>query len=135
MSKTLKAALIATIAVVFGGLMGGQAFAQVGDLPGMGTAPNTGGLEAPALGELGDTSHGPCVQQLLNMPALNSCRDANGKVIMDLPALKLVGPAAARAPRRLPVTGVNSGQIAAIGAAALAGGLVMLRRVRMALAS
>ena len=136
MSIKVKAALIATVAVVFGGLMAGQAFAQVGDLPGMGGANNaTGGLIAPALGNLGDTSHGPCVQQLLNMPALNSCRDANGKVIMDLPALTLVGPAGQRQPRRLPATGVNAGQIAAIGAAALAAGLVLQRRVRMALAS
>jgi LPXTG-motif cell wall-anchored protein len=133
MSIKIKAALIATVAVVFGGLMAGQAFAQVGDLPGMGGADNaTGGLIAPALGDLGDTSHGPCVQQLLNMPALNSCRDANGKVIMDLPALTLVGPAA---PKKLPATGANAGQIAAIGAAVLAAGLVLQRRVRMALSS
>ena len=133
MSKKLKATLIATIAVVFGGLFVGQAFAQVGNLPAMGTAnSSTGGLIAPALGNLGDTSHGPCVQQLLNMPALNSCRDANGKVIMDLPALTLVGPAA---PKKLPATGANTGDIAAIGAAALAAGFVLLRRVRLALAS
>jgi LPXTG-motif cell wall-anchored protein len=133
MSKKVKATLIAAIAVVFGGLMAGQAFAQVGNLPAMGTAnSSTGGLIAPALGNLGDTSHGPCVQQLLNMPALNSCRDANGKVIMDLPALTLVGPAA---PKKLPATGANTGDIAAIGAAALAAGFVLLRRVRLALAS
>src|SRR5438552_7824486 len=133
MSKKVKATLIAAIAVVFGGLMAGQAFAQVGNLPGMGSAnSSTGGLIAPALGNLGDTSHGPCVQQLLNMPALNSCRDANGKVIMDLPALTLVGPAA---PKKLPATGANTGDIAAIGAAALAAGFVLLRRVRLALAS
>jgi LPXTG-motif cell wall-anchored protein len=133
MSKKVKATLIAAIAVVFGGLMAGQAFAQVGNLPAMGTANgSTGGLIAPALGNLGDTSHGPCVQQLLNMPALNSCRDANGKVIMDLPALTLVGPAA---PKKLPATGANTGDIAAMGAAALAAGFVLLRRVRLALAS
>jgi len=133
MSNKVKATLIAAIAVVFGGLMAGQAFAQVGNLPAMGTANgSTGGLIAPALGNMGDTSHGPCVQQLLNMPALNSCRDANGKVIMDLPALTLVGPAA---PKKLPATGANTGDIAAIGAAALAAGFVLLRRVRLALAS
>ena len=134
MSKKVKATLIATIAVVFGGLMAGQAFAQVASLPGMGSAnaATGGGLTAPALGDLGDTSHGPCVQQLLNVPALNSCRDANGKVIMDLPALTLVGPAA---PKKLPATGANTGDIAAMGAAALAAGFVLLRRVRLALAS
>ena len=133
MSKKLKGTLIAAIAVVFGGLMAGPAFAQLANLPGMGSANSaTGGLIAPALGNLGDTSHGPCVQQLLNVPALNSCRDANGKVIMNLPALTLVGPAA---PKKLPATGANTGDIAAIGAAALAAGFVLLRRVRMALAS
>ena len=131
MSKKLKATLIATIAVVFGGLLAGSAFAA--DLPAMGTANNaTGGVIAPALGNLGNTDHGPCVQQLLNMPALNSCRDANGKVIMNLPALTLVGPAA---PKKLPATGANTGDIAAMGAAALAAGFVLLRRVRLALAS
>lgn len=134
MSKKLKATLIAAVVALFGVALAGQAFAQanpLGGLPGMGTT-GTGGLTAPALGDLGDTSHGPCVQQLLNMPALNSCRDANGKVIMNLPALTLVGPAA---PKKLPATGANTGDIAAIGAAALAAGVVLLRRVRMAMAS
>jgi LPXTG-motif cell wall-anchored protein len=132
MSKKLKVMLIAAIVAVFGVGFGGAALAQT--LPAMGTANGaTGGLIAPALGNLGDTSHGPCVQQLLNMPALNSCRDANGKVIMNLPALSLIGPAAA--PKKLPATGANTGDIAAMGAAALAAGFVLLRRVRLAIAS
>jgi LPXTG-motif cell wall-anchored protein len=130
MSKKLKMLVVAAIATLGFGF-GASAFAQVPDLPGMGTT-GTGGLEAPAVGELGDTSHGPCVEQLLNIPALDSCRDADGKVIMDLPALKLVGPAA---PKKLPATGMNAGDFAAIGAAALAFGAVILRRVRPALAS
>jgi LPXTG-motif cell wall-anchored protein len=130
MSKKLKMLVVAAIATLGLGF-GASAMAQVPDLPGMGTT-GTGGLEAPAVGELGDTSHGPCVEQLLNIPALDSCRDANGKVIMDLPALKLVGPAA---PKKLPATGMNAGDFAAIGAAALAFGAVILRRVRPALAS
>jgi LPXTG-motif cell wall-anchored protein len=131
MSKKLKVTLIAAIVAVFGVGFGGAALAQT--LPAMGTANGaTGGLIAPALGNLGDTSHGPCVQQLLNMPALNSCRDANGKVIMNLPALSLIGPAA---PKKLPATGANTGDIAAMGAAALAAGFVLLRRVRLAIAS
>jgi LPXTG-motif cell wall-anchored protein len=131
MSKKLKVMLIAAIVAVFGVGFGGAALAQT--LPAMGTANGaTGGLIAPALGNLGDTSHGPCVQQLLNMPALNSCRDANGKVIMNLPALSLIGPAA---PKKLPATGANTGDIAAMGAAALAAGFVLLRRVRLAIAS
>ncbi len=130
MSKKLKLLVVAAIATLGFGL-GASAFAQVPDLPGMGTT-GTGGLTAPAVGSLGDTSHGPCVEQLLDQPALNACRDANGKVIMDLPALQLVGPAA---PKKLPATGMNAGDFAAIGAAALAFGAVILRRVRPALAS
>jgi LPXTG-motif cell wall-anchored protein len=126
--------VVAAFIAVFGLAFGGSAFAQLGDLPGMDTAESNteGGLEAPAVGELGDTSHGPCVEELLNLPALDSCRDAAGRVIMDLPALKLVGPAE---PRALPETGVNVGDFAAMGGAALAAGAVLLRRVRLALAS
>jgi LPXTG-motif cell wall-anchored protein len=128
----LRILVVAAVAV-FGLGFGGAAMAQLGDLPGMDQAEeNTGGLEAPAVGELGDTDHGPCVEELLNLPALDSCRDAEGRVIMDLPALKLVGPAA---PKALPETGVNAGDFAAMGGAALAAGAVLLRRVRLALAS
>jgi LPXTG-motif cell wall-anchored protein len=132
MSKKIKGLLIAGLVAVFGLAFGGSALAQLGDLPGMGTS-NTGGLEAPAVGELGDTTHGPCVEDLLNLPALDSCRDAEGRVIMDLPALKLVSPAGG--PSRLPATGLNTEDFAAIGAVALAAGAVLLRRVRLALAS
>jgi len=129
----LRMLVVAAFIAVFGFGIGGSALAQLGDLPGMDTAgANTGGLEAPAVGELGDTRHGPCVEELLNLPALDSCRDAEGRVIMDLPALKLVGPAA---PKALPATGVNAGDFAAMGGAALAAGAVLLRRVRLAIAS
>lgn len=136
MSNKIRVLVVAGIAAAFGLGIGGSALAQVGDLPGMGTT-GTGGLEAPAVGEMGDTSHGPCVEELINMPAINSCRDAAGRVIMDLPALKLVGPEAPAAaqPKRLPETGVNAGDFAAMGAAALAAGAALARRVRMALAS
>lgn len=129
MSKKIRVLLVTALAAVFGLGFGGSALAQVSDLPGMGTNENIGGLEAPAVGELGNTEHGPCVKELLGLPALDSCEDAEGRVIMDLPGLKLVGPA-----RKLPVTGVNAGDLAAMGAAALAGGAVLLRRVRLALA-
>ena len=133
MSKKIKLAMVAGFAAIIGLTFAGTASAQLGDMPGMGTAgANTGGLDAPAVGELGDTSHGPCVEQLLDMPAVNSCRDADGRVIMDLPALKLVGPAA---PKKLPATGVNVGDFAALGGAVLAAGFALLRRVRVALAS
>lgn len=135
MSKKIRALLITALVAVFGLAFGGSALAQLGDLPGMDTASDSteGGLEAPALNELGDTEHGPCVEELLNLPALDACEDAEGRVIMDLPALKLVGPA--DQPDRLPETGVEAGDLAAIGAAALAGGLALLRRSRLSLAS
>lgn len=136
MSKKFRMLMVAGLTAILGLAFAGSASAQLGDLPGMDQAEeNTGGLEAPAVGELGETEHGPCVEELLNLPALDSCVDAEGRVIMDLPALKLVGPRAGQAPRALPETGVNVGDFAAIGGAALAAGAAMLRRVRLALAS
>lgn len=122
--------VVAAFVAVLGLGFGGAALAQIDDLPGMDTAAeNTGGLEAPAVGELGETEHGPCVEELLGVPAIDACRDAEGRVIMDLPALKLVSP------KELPETGVNAGDLAAIGTAALTAGGLMLRRIRLALAS
>jgi hypothetical protein len=126
MSKKFRLLMVTGLTVVLGLAFGGSALAQVEDMPGL------GGLEAPALGELGNTEHGPCVKDLIDLPAVGACEDAAGRVIMDLPALKLVGPAA---PKKLPVTGVNVGDLAAMGAAALAGGAMLIRRVRLAMAS
>jgi LPXTG-motif cell wall-anchored protein len=139
MRLRLKVLLVSSAAVVLAAGLGGSAMAQLG--PGTGSADRaTGGLIGPAINEMGNTEHGPCVQQLLDLPALNSCRDAEGRVIMDLPGLTLVGPpspAPKRAPaahRALPRTGVNAGDLAAFGLAALAGGAVLLRRMRLAFA-
>jgi len=140
MSLRLKVLLVGAAAAILAVGLGASAFAQLG--PGTGTADKaTGGLIAPALNSLGNTEHGPCVQQLLDLPALNSCRDAEGHVIMDLPGLTLVGPPAAKAKpapaapsRALPRTGVNVGDFAAVGLAALAGGAVLLRRMRLSFA-
>lgn len=136
MSKKVRVAVVAAFAAVFGLAFGGTALALFPELPG-GDPQAPGGIQAPATGELGNDEHGPCVRDLLDLPALGACEDAEGRVVMDLPALNLVGPRRAEpaAPRRLPVTGVNVGDFAAIGAAALAGGFVLLRRVRLALAS
>jgi LPXTG-motif cell wall-anchored protein len=133
----LKVLLVAVAAAVLGVGFASSAFAQLG--PGTGTADKaTGGLMAPALNSLGNTEHGPCVSQLLDLPALGACKDAQGRVIMDLPGLTLVGPpeAKAKAPaaRPLPKTGVNVADFAALGLAALAGGSVLLRRMRLAVA-
>jgi LPXTG-motif cell wall-anchored protein len=139
MRLRLKVLLVSSAAVILAAGLGGSAMAQLG--PGSGAADKaTGGLIGPAINEMGNTEHGPCVQQLLDLPALNSCRDAQGRVIMDLPGLTLIGPpspAPKRAPvthRALPRTGVNAGDLAAFGLAALAGGAVLLRRMRLAFA-
>jgi len=79
-----------------------------------------------------------CVEPLLDLPALNACTDAEGRVIMDLPALNLRSepnffgePEAAPEPSGpLPKTGVNVGDVAAIGLAALGMGGVLVRRLR-----
>ena len=135
MSKKLRVLAVTGLAVIFGLTLSGPALALFPDPPG-GMDTNDGGAGLPAIPELGNLEHGECVEDLLNLPALNSCRDAAGRVIMDLPAVNLVGPTPAReAPRRLPATGVNVGDFAAIGAAALAGGAALVRRVRLALAS
>jgi LPXTG-motif cell wall-anchored protein len=132
MSKKVRLALIASFMAVFGLAFAGPALALFPEEPG-GDPEAPGGIQMPAVPELGDDTHGECVRDLLNLPALDSCEDAQGRVIMDLPALNLVGPE--KAPKQLPVTGVNVGDFAAIGGAALAAGFVLLRRVRLALAS
>jgi LPXTG-motif cell wall-anchored protein len=135
MSIKIRAMIVVAVVGLFG-LVSGAAFAQVANLPGMGGADEAvgGGLEAPAVGELGDTSHGPCVKQLLDLPAIGACEDADGKVIMDLPALLLVGPKAEGVPTKLPETGVNVGDLAGLGLAALTAGGVLLRRMRLSVA-
>jgi hypothetical protein len=131
MSKKVRMALIAAFTAIFGLTFAGSALALFPEEPG-GDPTAPGGIQMPAIPELGNDEHGPCVRDLLDLPALESCEDAEGRVIMDLPALNLVGP---EAPKKLPVTGVNVGDLAAMGAAALAGGAALSRRVRMALAS
>lgn len=165
MTRRYRALVVTALAGLMVLALGASAFAQsfdstqtggtsgLGELPGMTSANRAtgGGLEAAAIGELGNASHGPCVRDLLDLPALNACEDAHGRVIMDLPALKLVGPAKARAdaptpgrpgpgrpgagPRTLPTTGVNAGDMLALGMAALSSGGVLLRRLRLSLAS
>lgn len=133
MSKKVRALVVTALAVVFGLSLSGSALALFPEVPG-GDPDAPGGIQMPAVPELGNDEHGECVRDLLDLPALNSCEDEEGRVIMDLPALNLVGPEAA-APRALPETGVNVGDFAAMGGAALAAGAALMRRVRLALAS
>lgn len=134
MSKKIRVLLVTGFAVLFGLGLSGSAFALFPELPG-GDPEGDGGIQAPAVNELGNDEHGPCVRDLLDLPALEACEDAEGRVVMDLPALNLVGPKAPTAPKRLPETGVNVGDLAAIGSATLAAGFALTRRVRAALAS
>lgn len=148
MTKGRKGLVLLALVGVFVLAFGAAAFAAgTVDLgPGMGSANKAtgGGLEAAAIGELGNTEHGPVVKSLLDLPALNVGEDAQGRVIMDLPGLKLVGkakgaaapaPGKPGAPGKLPRTGANVGDLAAMGMAALSAGGVLARRLRLSLAS
>jgi LPXTG-motif cell wall-anchored protein len=107
---------LAALVAAFGFGFGGSALAQASDLP-------------PGAPE-------DCVENVMDLPALNVCKDAQGRHILDLPAIgELREPAAPAAPApkgSLPTTGVNTADFAAIGFAALAGGAVLLRRLRLA---
>ncbi len=106
---------LAAMVAAFGFAFGGSALAQAG-------------------GDLPADAHEDCVENVMDLPALNVCKDAQGRHILDLPAIgALREPAAPEAPRgSLPKTGVNTADFAAIGFAALAGGAVLLRRLRLA---
>ena len=108
---------IAAMVAGFGFAFGGSALAQAG-------------------GDLPADAHEDCVENVMDLPALNVCKDAQGRHILDLPAigaLREPAPPAAEAPRgSLPKTGVDTADFAAIGFAALAGGAVLLRRLRLA---
>jgi LPXTG-motif cell wall-anchored protein len=105
------AAFVAALGIGFGG----SALAQAGDLPA--------------------DANEDCVENVMDLPALNVCKDAQGRHILNLPAIgDLREPAPPAAPKSgsLPKTGVNTADFAAIGFAALAGGAVLLRRLRLA---
>ncbi len=96
-------------------------------------------LAGPANAQTGDLpldAHEDCVENVMDLPALNVCKDKNGRHILDLPAIgALREPAPAATPKgSLPKTGVETEDFAAIGLAALAGGAVLIRRLRLAVA-
>ena len=113
--KRMKLLLLAGMVTLFGWGMAGSALAQ-SDLP----------IDAPE----------DCVENVMDLPALNVCKDAQGRHILNLPAigsLREPAPSAAPAARgSLPKTGLEVEDFAAIGMAALAGGAVLLRRLRLA---
>ena len=114
--KRFRLMLLAGLVALFGWGMAGSALAQSDDLP----------LDASE----------DCVENVMDLPALNVCKDAQGRHILNLPAIgNLREPAPApAAPTRgaLPKTGLEVEDFAAIGMAALAGGAVLLRRLRLA---
>jgi LPXTG-motif cell wall-anchored protein len=152
MSKSLKGLMLVALAAMFVMAFGAMAFAQTAGVtgtstgvdmgPGLGAANNAtgGGLEAAAVGEMGNTQFDEAsAVPVLDLPALGVERDAQGRIRMDLPGLTLYGPGKAApvvpgGPGRLPTTGVNVGDIAAMGMAALSGGAVFLRRLRLSFA-
>jgi len=122
MNSRLRMFLLAALVAIFGFGAAGTALAQ--DVPGSGGA-----------------STEDCVEDVLDLPALNVCKDAAGRHILDAPALTLREPAPKAkdcCPKRhghahaLPRTGLGTEDFAAIGMAALAGGAVLVRRLRLA---
>ena len=119
--KRIRAFLLLALVAAWGLGMSGAASAQ-DDIP----------IDAPE----------ECVEMVLDLPALPICKDAQGRHLMDLPALGILRepappaatPAPAPAERTLPRTGMAVEDFAAIGLAALAGGAVLLRRLRLAVA-
>jgi LPXTG-motif cell wall-anchored protein len=78
-----------------------------------------------------------CVEEVMDLPALNVCKDAQGRHLLDLPAIGVLReplPAAkpATGTGKLPKTGMHTEDFMAIGGAALAAGFVLLRRLRLA---
>lgn len=112
--KRFRLAMLAGLVALFGWGMAGSALAQ-SDLP----------IDAPD----------DCVENVMDLPALNVCKDAAGRHILNLPAigsLREPAPTKAASTGSLPKTGFEVEDFAAIGMAAAAGGAVLLRRLRLA---
>jgi LPXTG-motif cell wall-anchored protein len=122
MLNKLRALMLVGLVGAWGLGLAGAALAQAAnDLP----------LDAPE----------DCVENVLDLPALNVCKDAQGRHILDLPGMgplrepaPTTTPAPAPASKKLPKTGMHVEDFAAVGLAALAGGAVLLRRLRLAVA-
>ena len=138
MSKGVRKLMLLALVGVFVLGLASAALAAVGDLPFDMTGQNGPAIEEPGF-QFGDPTPVEPTETILDLPALEFVRDANGRICMDLPALDACSapqpaPAAAPAPKKLPKTGANVGDILSIGMAALAGGGVAIRRLKLALA-
>lgn len=120
MTRRMRSLVMVGFLALFGWAMAGMAHAQ----------PGEHGIPIDA--------NEDCVEEVMDLPALNVCKDAQGRHILDLPAIgSLREPAAPKekAPsKKLPKTGMHVEDLAAIGLAALAGGSVLVRRLRLAVA-
>src|SRR5688500_20326335 len=118
MGLRLRMILLGAMVAMFGFAVGGSALSQPGE--------NGIPLDAPE----------DCVENVMDLPALNVCKDAQGRHLLDLPAIgTLREPLPEKAPASkgtLPKTGMGTEDFAAVGLAALAGGAVLLRRMRLA---
>lgn len=117
--KRFRVLLMVGLVAVWGFALAGVSSAQPGD--------NGVPIDAPE----------DCVEEVMDLPALNVCKDAQGRHLLDLPAIGTLReplPAKSAAPSsgRLPKTGMGTEDFAAIGLAAFAGGAVLLRRLRLA---
>jgi LPXTG-motif cell wall-anchored protein len=115
--KRFRVLLMIGLVAVWGFALSGVSFAQSGnDIP----------ADAPE----------DCVEEVMDLPALNVCKDAQGRHLLDLPAIGVLReplPASAKpSSGKLPKTGMGTEDFAAIGLAAFAGGAVLLRRLRFA---
>lgn len=146
----LVVALVGAFALAFGG----SALAQFDDMPGgdlvsaeeqAAREDPDGGADGPAV-NVGN-SDPECTDAdedlPIDVPAIDGCETADGRTILDLPGMKVVSPASPDEPEpapaapaeSLPTTGVNVGDFLALGMAALSGGGVLLRRLRLSFAS
>lgn len=162
MRSRSRVAVVVALAGVFALAFGGSAFAQFDDMPGgdLVSAEEQDAREDPSGGADGaavdvGNSDPECTDAdeplPFDVPAIDGCQTADGRTILDLPGMKVVGPAdpdepapapqpepapAPKAPaKRLPTTGVNAGDFLAMGMAALGGGGVLLRRLRLSFTS
>jgi LPXTG-motif cell wall-anchored protein len=118
--KRIRVLLLVGLVALWGGVLAGGAFAQERD-------PNIP-ADAPE----------DCVEEVMDLPALNVCKDAQGRHLLDLPAIGVLReplPSKQPAPAGgggLPKTGLHTEDFMALGGAVLAAGFVLLRRLRLA---
>ena len=117
--KRFRVLLMVGLVAAWGFAFAGAAFAQERD-------PNIP-ADAPE----------DCVEEVMDLPALNVCKDAQGRHLLDLPAIGTLREPATPKPAttgtgKLPKTGMHTEDFMAVGGAALAAGFVLLRRLRLA---